>query len=227
MNRFLLNSQEGDLIIRDSLLEYPTKEDIKEASNNDSFLCLLTDDEYEYDIGVIVGDWPEGLPKLNYVQQGGHFGVKVSSGNLEICTTKNWENKNTQHQISISPGNYLANVFSDEVDYLEYKDSLVKLLGIKDYEHYTFVEKLGSYAKLPTIFFIGSLFFNFGRSIWFYSILVVLLSWLPYYLIKYTKRYKAILSTIKDHEKTLPSYIVVLNESPSGQLIPGGFANIY
>ncbi|MGR8934944.1 MAG: hypothetical protein ACU837_11235 [Gammaproteobacteria bacterium] len=204
-------------------MKYPKSVDIKHAAINRFFLYIFADFEVTYDIVVIMDDWPNDLPRSKYEPFGGYFGLDLSSGCLEICTQTSWESDSCEHRIELKPGYYVVNTLMENAEYENYRNNIVAITGESDTRYHELVDKLGAYAWIPNLLFVISLLFSFGREVWGYSLLVVIISWIPYYALRRTKRYSSTEQAMEEYRSKYPDYVVQIKKHPKEARIPGGY----
>ena len=217
--RFQTETTNNTIVVSDSKIEVSSNSNLKHLSRTNSFLFLYAEDDIFFDIGIIIGDWPSELSESNYSASGNYVGINASSGLLTIHTLPSQPTST----ISVEPGTYLAELYSECTEYSEYRNNLLGALGEEDLEHYEFVDKAGLYAWIPTILFIMSLLIPFTRPFWYISMLVMIICWLPFFLLTKTQRYKSINSRVDKYQNQYPSSIIHLTKQPCTDNIPGGY----
>lgn len=224
LNIYEIDSERGDLVICDSLLDFPESSNIKTDTSIRNYLYLIADDDaFKFDLGLFTGNWSNEKLKNTYEQSGGYFGINVASGKISLQTSDNWKNKTSQHEANVLSGNYRASLFTKrEFIYSEYRNELVELIGERDMKYYELVDKFGLYAWIPTILFLVSLFTTFGRQYWLLFFIAMIFLWLPYFVCQKTKRYIKIENTRTNHESKFPYYLIQLKLQSSEENISGG-----
>lgn len=223
MYRFSIHSADGSLIFRDSGLKYPQSVDLKHAAISNFFLYLIADDESNYEIAVIVGDWPNELPSSKYEPFGGYFGLDLSSGCLEICTKSSWEKGLCESSVGLTSGYYVINTWVENTEYENYRNNIVAITSEEEMKYYELVNKFAVYAWIPILLLVISLLFPLGKEFWIYSLSIVIISWLPYYILRKTKQYLSIEQAMKEYQSCYPNYIVQIQKRPKETQIPGGY----
>ena len=225
MHRIKFKSDLGDVIICDSKQSPISTKQARVQAKNSRFVCITTEDEITYDVGIELDTENLFETYKNYQSIGGYFGISIPSGQLCITSSEHWGEKDTTEFLTVTPGEYIAEIKTFDFEYEDYREQLVQLVGSKEVAHWEFVDKLGLWAWLPILGFMFGLFFPTFREYWHYGMMLVTFSWLPYVLMRKTKRYQRVEAAIKKHSQTLPNQLVFIKPLPEGQNLPGGYVH--
>lgn len=224
MHRIKIDSTQGDVIICDSETKPVAHQACRSKAKEHRFLCFTTDDEYTYDIGLQFEPSDDSEVIEHFETSGGYMGVSIVSGKLIVTTSNQWQKEEAIQQFSVEPGEYMVEFkYNNEFEYDEYLNHISELAGSEDVAYSEWVDKLGRWAWLPTLIFIFGLLFTNFREIWYYALLVVLVSWLPYALLTKTSRYKRVEQVKVQYSQQHPNQLIVFHRLPDGQSLPGGY----
>jgi hypothetical protein len=185
---------------------------------------LVTDDPVRYRVDVLPNEpLPPGLDR-EFEPLGGAFRVEAPSGRLALV---GWDTSGEPREagtVSVSPGTYLLSVFGPRpFDGRRYAEDMTALLG-RDAKFKDIVDRLALIGCLPMILVAVALLIARWRWLW-YLVPLLVVSWLPFLVLKRSRRYRSAEKRAADAESARPHYVLSLTPTRQAD-VPGGYVRV-
>ena len=185
---------------------------------------LLTDDPVKYRIDVLVNEpLPPGLDR-EFEPLGGGFRLEAPNGRVALI---GWDKSGEPREagtVSVRPGAHLLSVFARRpFDGKRHAEDMAKLLGA-DAKFMQMVDRLGVIGCLPLVLVALCVLAARWRWLW-YLIPVLVISWLPYLILKRGRRYRSAERRASDAERARPHYVISLVPTQQEDL-RGGYMRV-
>ena len=166
---------------------------------------------------------PSGLDR-EFESLGGAFRLEAPNERVALI---GWDKSGQPREagsVSVSPGAYLLSVFGGRpFDGKRHAEDMAKLLGA-DAKFMQMVDRLGLIGCLPMILVAISLFAARWRWLW-YLVPVLVVSWLPYLVVKRSQRYRSAAARVASAEQARPHFVISLAPTQRGEL-QGGYVRV-
>jgi hypothetical protein len=185
---------------------------------------LVTDDPVRYRVDVLANEaLPPGLDR-EFEPLGGAFHLEAPSGRLALIGWDTAGEPREAGSVSVSPGTHLLSVFARRpFDGRRYAEDMDALLG-RDAKFMQIVDRLGLIGCLPMILVAVSLLLARWRWLW-YLVPLLVVSWLPYLVLKRGRRYRSAEKRAAEAESARPHYVLSL--APTQQAgVQGGYVRV-
>ena len=185
---------------------------------------LLTDDPVKYRIDVLVNEGlPPGLDR-DFEPLGGAFRLEAPHGRVALI---GWDRSGAPHEagsVSVSPGAHQLSVFTRRpFDAKHHAEDMVKLLGA-DAKFMRMVDRLGLVGCLPLVLVALCILTARWRALW-YLVPVLAISWLPWVVLKRSRRYRNAERRASEAEQARPHFVISLAPTRQEDL-RGGYARV-
>jgi len=125
--------------------------------------------------------------------------------------------------VEFSPGCYALTVRGlGEFDRDGYDREYRSLLGDADWAYRQRVDRIGIAGCLSTLIAAILLVVPFTRQFWYLAPAVLALGWGPHLLLRFSRRHKNIERRVKEHDDSLPHFVVQLTPTEPDAAITGG-----
>ena len=185
---------------------------------------LVTDDPVRYRIRLLLDELPQpGLDRM-FEPAGGTFGLELPSGHLALHGWRPDGAVVVAGSIQSKPGAHVLTVLARRpFEYPGHAAEMRELIG-SDWDHVQRVNKLGVVGCLPLVLTATAILARKWHWLWFILPLLAL-SWLPYLLLRASRRYKAAERKESEVERARPHYVfrVIPTEH---HVLPGGFLRV-
>lgn len=185
---------------------------------------LATDDPVRYRIDVLAdGPLAPGLDR-DFEPLGGAFRLETPSGRVALFGWDKAGEPREAGSVSVSPGTHLLSVFARRsFDGRRHAEDMAKLLG-DDAKFMQMVDRIGLVGCLPLILVAVSLLIARWRWLW-YLVPLLAVSWLPYAILKYSRRYRRAERRAAEAERARAHYVMSLAPTRQEDL-RGGYVRV-
>ncbi|MGH7305920.1 MAG: hypothetical protein ACRELZ_21755 [Candidatus Rokuibacteriota bacterium] len=185
---------------------------------------LLTDDPVKYRIDVLVNETlPPGFDR-EFEPLAGAFRLEAPHGRVALI---GWDTSGEPREagsVSVSPGAHLLSVFTRRpFDGKRHAEDRATLLGA-DAKFMQRVDRLGVIGCLPLVLVALCVLTARWRWLW-YLVPVLVISWLPYLILKRGRRYRSAERRASDAELARPHYVISLRPTQQED-VRGGYARV-
>jgi hypothetical protein len=185
---------------------------------------LMTDDPVKYRIEVIANETlPPGLDR-EFESVGGAFRLEAPNGTVALV---GWDKAGRPHEagrVSVSRGAHMLTVFARRpFDGKRYGEDMAKLLG-PDAKFMQRVDRLGLIGCLPLLLVAIGVLLARWRWLW-YLVPLLVVSWLPYVVLKRSRRYRSAERRVSDAELARPHFLISLAPTQQNEL-QGGYVRV-
>jgi hypothetical protein len=227
--RIEVETDSGLVVFRDTELPQPCPDGkieeyrgaLRAGAEDGSWFYLDAEDPVRYRIDVCVDEEPEGLPAHRFQPLGGTFRVNLESGRMAVSAFESWSSK--IEPVEVPPGTVALTVRGPgEFDSEGYDREYRELLGDADWRYWNRVDKIGIAGCLSTLIAAVLLAIPFTRQYWYLAPAVLALGWGPHLLLRFSRTYREIEGRVKEHEDSLPHFVVQLTPIDPAAAITGG-----
>jgi hypothetical protein len=185
---------------------------------------LLTDDPVKYRLDVLVDEaLPSGLDR-EFEPLGGAFRIEAPSGRVALI---GWDSSGQPREAgsaSVSPGAHLLSVFARRpFDGKRHAEDMAKVLGA-DAKFMHRVDRLGVIGCLPLVLVGICVLARRWRWLW-YLVPLLVLSYLPWVVLKRGRRYRSAEKRVADAELARPHFVISLAPTRQEDL-RGGYVRV-
>ena len=185
---------------------------------------LVTDDPVQYRIDLFADEPPPRSLDREFEAVGGSIRLAVPSGRMVL---RGWNKAGEAVEagaISVSAGTCLLSVMTRRsFDGARHVEDMERLLGA-DWRFMQRVDRLGLVGCLP--FGLTAICLVAGRWPWpWYLVPLLVVSWLPYLVLKRSRRYQTAARRAREEEQARPHHVFSLTPSERHDL-PGGFLRV-
>jgi hypothetical protein len=231
-----LASEAGIVVVRDSQVELPPASDQETLLRNLETLAragrlffLSTDDPVRYRIEVYVGEKPPAALDRDFEPLGGTFALEAPTGSVAVAGCSLASPTSATEKVStveLAGGRYLLTLMGRRAfDGKRHEEDMVKMVGREDWTYVSRVDRLGLLGCLPLVLTLMCALVARWRWLLWAMVPLLGVSWLPYLVLKNTRRYKAVTRLGAEHEQTKPHFVLTL--MPTGEAgLPGGFLRV-
>jgi hypothetical protein len=229
--RIEVPSESGIVLLGDGQTDLPTGLDdevllrrLEPLSRAAQVFYLLTDDPVRYRLDVLVDEsLPAGLDR-DFESLGGAFRLEAPSGRVALI---GWDAQGMPREagnVAVTPGSQRVTVFGRRpFEGKRYAEDMATLLGA-DARFMHIVDRLGVIGCLPLIVVAIAIFAARWRWLW-YLIPVLVVSWLPYLILKRSRRYRNAEARASAAEAARPHFVIRLAATRQDET-PGGFIRV-
>jgi hypothetical protein len=185
---------------------------------------LVTDDPVRYRIDLFAGEAPPSSLAREFEAVGGSFRLEVTSGRVALCGWDKAGHSGEAGALAVDPGPHLLSVLTRRpFDGARHAEDMSDLLGA-DWKFMQTVSRLGLIGCLPLA--VTAICVLAARWHWLWYVLPLLVvSWLPYIVLKRSHRYKAAERRATEQERARPHYVLGLTPTQQDGL-SGGFLRV-
>jgi hypothetical protein len=227
--RITVKSDRALVIVRDASLALPTATDraalvrtLEAEARPGRLFFLVADDPVRFHLDVYAS---EALPAdidRGFEDLTGSFLLDVPSGRLVVAG----DEVATMPPVPVAPGRHLLTVMTRRpFDSQRYDEEMVALVGAREWRWVRQVDRLGLLGCLPMIATAVTIVSGRWRWVW-YVVPILVLSWLPYVVLKRTPRYTSTRRRVAEHDGLRPNFILSLTSTTQGEPLRGGFIRI-
>lgn len=159
-------------------------------------------------------------------EQGGSFRVSVPSGELVLESHEAWTAPQADRpswRTRVAAGDCLVQVFERAVPSgAEHEARMLQLVGSADWRFKTRVERFGLLGCLPLVLLALALLARRWRWALEYALPLLVLTWLPFVLLRRTRRYRDTAGAEAEHERGQAHLLLVVWPAPADCRVPGG-----
>jgi len=227
--RIEVETDSGLVVFRDAGLPQPCPDGradeirvaLRDGAADGSWFYLDAEDPVRYRIDVFVDEQPEGLPDHRFQRLGGTFKIRLESGRMVVSAFENWSSE--RETVAVPPGTWALMVRGPgEFDRDGYDREYRSLLGDADWAYRQRVDRIGIAGCLSTLIAAILLVVPFTRQFWYLAPAVLALGWGPHLLLRFSRRHKNIERRVKEHDASLPHFVVQLTPTEPDAAITGG-----
>jgi hypothetical protein len=229
--RIEVASEAGVVVVADSRTTLPAGLDqdallqpLEPMARAGDVFFLVTDDPVCLRIDIVSGETATPDDRLEFEGLGGAFRLELSSGRMAVT---GWDKAGTPAaaaEIVLVGGSRRLSVLTRRpFDGPRHVKKMRELLGT-EWAYMERVNKLGLAGCLPML--VTAVVVLARKWDWLWVLVPVLvLSWLPYFVLKSGRRFKDAEGRAAAHEQALAHYVIVLDETQDSALA-GGFLRI-
>lgn len=185
---------------------------------------LLTDDPVKYRLDVFANEPLPSWLDREFEPLGGGFRLEAPNGRVALIGWDKAGEPREAGRVSVSGGKHLVTVFARRpFDGKRYAEDMANLLG-PDARFMQRVDRLGLVGCLPMILVAIALFAARWRWLW-YLVPLLVVSWLPYLVLKRSRRYRSAKKRVGDAELARPHFVISLAPTQQNQL-QGGYVRV-
>lgn len=190
---------------------------------------LAAEDPLRFLVDVYVGEAPPPELDRDFESLGGAFRLDVPSGRLAVAGVGSPAAPGAP--IDVTPGPQLLTVMGRRAfDGKRHEAEMIALLGEADWRFSKRTDTLALLGCLPLLLAIGACVAALRKGRWItflsYAVPILVVSWLPHLLLRWSARYRRIERAMAAHEGKKPHFILTLNASDQAPGLPGGFLNV-
>jgi hypothetical protein len=190
---------------------------------------LITDDPVQYRMDVHVGEKPPASVDRDFEPLGGAFLLEARSGRVVVegCDLPAKPGGGRPAAaFEVPAGRHVLTVMGRRAfDAKRHDEDMVEALGPAEWRFVSRVDRLGLLGCLPTVATLLLAIAGRWRWLAWYGAPLLVLSWLPFLVLKSTRRYKAAQRRMREHEHARPHYILTLVPTEQEGLA-GGFLRV-
>jgi len=201
----------------------PLLRQLEPQAHSANLFFLVTDDPVAYRIDLVAREPPPG-PDGDLEGLGGAFRLDVPSGRAVLF---GWDRSGQPEEaggIAVPPGTQLVSVLSRRpFEAVRHAREMSELLGA-EWDYMQKVNKLGLIGCLPLL--LALVLVLIGRWSWLsVAVPIVVLSWLPYVVLKRGQRFRDAERRSLEHERARAHYVITLTPT-EGSDLSGGFVRV-
>jgi len=182
---------------------------------------LVDDDPVRYRIELITGEAVPTSFAREFEPAGGAFRLEAHSGRVVVSGWDQAGQPGEAGGLTFTPGAYVVSVSKRRpFDGTRHAEDMSELLGA-DWKFMQRVDSLGLLGCLPMVVTALILLTQRWQWLW-YTLPVLALSWMPYVVLKHSRRYRASEKRAAEFERARPHYVLALTEA-QGDGVSGGF----
>ena len=182
---------------------------------------LVDDDPVRYRIELITGEAVPTSFAREFEPAGGAFRLEAHSGRVVVSGWDQAGQPGEAGGLTLTPGAYVVSVSKRRpFDGTRHAEDMSELLGA-DWKFMQRVDSLGLLGCLPMVVTALILLTQRWQWLW-YTLPVLALSWMPYVVLKHSRRYRASEKRAAEFERARPHYVLALTEA-QGDGVSGGF----
>lgn len=226
-----VSSGRGLVIVRDESFPLPAAADLaafvgalESEARRGRLFFLVTDDPVRYRLDIYAGESLPAAVERGFEDLTGGFLLEAPSGRLVVS---GGEVAVAAHEpVTVARGRHLLTVMDRRpFDARRYDEDMVEHVGALEWKLVRRVDRLGLLGCLPMVAAAVTVFLGRWRWLW-YVVPLLVLSWLPYVVLKLTPRYKSIQARVADHERRQPHFVLKLTPTEQGEPLRGGFIRV-
>jgi|RhiMethySRZTD1v2_1073278.scaffolds.fasta_scaffold37106_6 hypothetical protein len=229
--RVEVSSESGIVVLSDGQTDLPAGLDdevllprLEPLSRSAQVFYLLTDDPVRYRLDVLVDEpLPAGLDR-DFESLGGAFRLEAPNGRVALI---GWDPQGQPCEagsVAVAPGPQRVTVFGRRpFDGKRHTEDMAALLGA-DARFMHVVDRLGLLGCLPLVVVAIATFAARWRWL-LYLVPVLVVSWLPYLVLKRGRRYRNAEARASAAEAARPHFVIRLAATREGET-PGGFIRV-
>ena len=170
---------------------------------------MVSDDPVRYRMDVMAEETLSPGLDREFEPLGGTFRLDVPNGRVALVGWDKVGEPREAGALSVRPGVYLLSVLTRRpFDGARHAEDMAKLLGA-DWKFMRIVDRLGLIGCLPLVLAAICLLAARWKWLWYVAPLLAV-SWLPYLVLKYGRRYRVAERRASDAELARPHYVVSL-----------------
>ena len=225
----------GILVARDGALPCPeaikgggreSRAHLKELARNGDVFFVDREDPIKMSVQVVADDKSyREVPTELYRTIAGNYLLNVPSGSLEVEGLGSWIGGNpvADGPIRLEAGAYSVEALEfEDHDLSEYEAYMSKLVGEDNWAFRNRVDLVYFLGCLPTVIAVA-IAFLFTWKFGLYTLPAVVVLWLPYIVLKRSKRYRSVEKIVSETERGWPQFILRLRKLESAQGAIGGY----
>jgi hypothetical protein len=224
-------SESGVVVVGDARAALPSGLDqeillqqLERLARSGQIFFLVTDDPVRYRIDVMANEpLPPGLDR-EFEPLGGAFRLAAPNGRVALI---GWDKAGEPREAgttAVSPGAHRLSVFARRpFDGKRHAEDMATLLGA-DAKFMHIVDRLGVIGYLPMILVAICVLAARWRWLW-YLVLLLAVSWLPYLILKFGRRYRRAERRVSEAELARLHYVISLVPTQQEEL-HGGYVRV-
>jgi len=186
---------------------------------------FVTDDPIRMRLDLYAGEAPPPTLERHFEPLGGTFGLEVRSREVAVVGWNKDGSVNEARCLVPEAGSQALGVLDRRpFDARRHDKEMIDLVGEENYRFYNRASKTGLVGCLPLALTALAVLARQWEWLW-YLVPLVILSWLPYVVLKNTQRYKAVERQGSELETARPLYVMTLTPTDQADL-KGGFLRI-
>ena len=186
---------------------------------------FVTDDPVRLRLELYTQEQPPESLDTHFEPLGGTFGLDIPSGELAVAGWNNEGNvKPTRLSVGARGAHVLRVLCRRPFDAQRHDEEMIAQVGETDYRFFDKVNKSGVVGCVPLVLTAICLLARQWEWLW-YLVPLLVVSWMPYVVLKHTERYKAVERAGSELEAARPLYVLTLAATEQTKL-QGGFLRI-
>ena len=229
--RVEVSSESAVVLLSDGQTDLPTGLDqdvllrrLEPLSRSAQVFYLVTDDPVRYRLDVLVDEPLPAALDRDFESLGGAFRLDAPNGRVAVT---GWDARGQPREagsVAVTPGPQQVTVFGRRpFDGKRHAEDMATLLGA-DARFMHSVDRLGVIGCLPLVAVAIATFAARWRWLW-YLVPVLVVSWLPYLVLKRSRRYRNAEARASAAEAARPHFVIRLAATRHGET-PGGFIRV-
>ena len=234
--RLDVTADAGIVVVRDGAVSLPAETHLdaltrrlEELAHSGRVFFLSTDDPARYRIDLYVGETPPASLDRDFEPLGGSFLLEAPTGGLVVegCDLPpRSEGDRGPAPIEVAVGKHVLTARGRRAfDAKRHSEDMEEAFGPEEWRWMSRVDRIGLLGCLPTV--VTLLLAISGRWRWLalYGVPLLVVSWLPYLILKNTRRYRVAERRMQEHERARPHFILTLVPTAQDGL-SGGFLRV-
>jgi hypothetical protein len=198
---------------------------IPDGVRDGSCFVIDADDAVSYRLDVFVEEEPSGLAEHRCRPLGGAHLLRIPSGRLVVEGAEAWADGlcGEENAVDLDPGDYALSLLGrDEYDETEIQREYAGIVGEADLRLRTWIDRTGLVGCVTTALSALAIVLPWTREWWPWVLILLILSWAPFHLLRLLPRYRSVEAKIGEYEKRLPHYTVELQRVDDSGHLRGG-----
>jgi hypothetical protein len=233
--RVEVSSGWGVVIVRDAGVELPAADDqdalidrLRPLATTGKVFFLAADDPVRFRIDVYVDERPTAHAGREFEPVGGSFLLHAPTGHLIVSDSEPAAGDAAApgSALLVQPGRYVLTLMGRRsFSGARHAESMIAVMGKSDWTFTQRVDRSGLLGCLPIVIALVCAVIPRLRWLLWYVLPVLVVSWLPYVVLRHTGRYKNAQQLAQEHENSMPHHIVIMTPTDLEGL-EGGFLRV-
>lgn len=228
-----VSSDRGLVIVRDASFPLPAAADLaafvsvlETEARRGRLFFLVADDPVRYRVDIYAAEALPAAVERGFEDLTGSFLLETPSGRLVVSGDDAAVASTAPEPVPVARGRHLLAVMARRpFDARRYDEDMISVVGAREWKFVRLVDRLGLLGCLPMVAAAVAVFLGRWGWLW-YVVPILVLSWLPYVVLKLTPRYKATRRRIAEHDRSQPHFVLRLTPTEQGEPLRGGFIRV-